>query len=82
MIVGTFELAVILGVTDRWIRQLVRMGIIQHVDDSGKAQFDADRCAEAFKQFIAEPVDRRAEGIDERLARAKQHRDLTYPPTA
>lgn len=75
MIVGTFELAIILGVTDRWIRQLVIDGVLQHVDDSGKALFDAEQCAEAFKRFIEVPVDRRAEGIDERLANAKRDRE-------
>lgn len=71
--VSTKELSIILGVTDRWIRELLRIGIIQHVDDSGKSLFDAEQCAEAFKRFIAEPVDRRAEGVDERLARSRQY---------
>jgi hypothetical protein len=45
--VGNSAQPCMLGVSDRWIRQLVNKRIIKQVDDSRRALFNAEECSTA-----------------------------------
>jgi hypothetical protein len=77
MKVNTTELAVVLGITERRVYALLKEGILQHSDEYGRSLFDLEHSAQAYKDFITQPVRQIIDYIDKRLEQSKQnHADL------
>ena len=67
--VTTKQLAVVLGISERWVYWLLRQGILKHSDPYGRALFDAEESVKAFTDHKAQQIQQQA---DEMTARLKQ----------